>query len=104
MVPITVATRNSSNALTFVLDKKTTTVVVENVSPEDWILVGIWVSHPFVTHSSLWDHQANPGRVGYFRVNYSSSVFEKLFVALKEGQLGERDRLSIQEDASALVS
>ncbi|KAL5489625.1 hypothetical protein EMCRGX_G018741 [Ephydatia muelleri] len=84
MVPITVATRNSSNALTFVLDKKTTSVVVENVSPEDWIL-------------------ANPGRVGYFRVNYSSSVFEKLFVALKEGQLGERDRLSIQEDASALA-
>ena len=49
-------------------------------------------------------HQANPGRVGYFRVNYSTAMFEKLFVALKNGQLGEKDRLAIQEDASALVS
>ena len=58
---------------------------------------------------SVWTNpwylpQVNPGRVGYYRVNYSNAMFEKLFVALKNGQLGERDRLAIQEDASALVS
>ena len=104
MVPITVATPNSNNALTFVLDKKTTTVVIENIAPEDWILVSIGISHLFMAYSPHCYHQVNPGRVGYFRVNYSSAVFEKLFVALKEGRLEERDRLAIQEDASALVS
>ena len=41
VVPITVATSKSDNALTFVLDKRTTSVVVENVCPEDWVLVSV---------------------------------------------------------------
>ena len=39
-VPITIATRKKRNALTFVLEKESDTVVLEGVGPEEWLLVG----------------------------------------------------------------
>ena len=38
-VPITIATSQNPNALTFLLDKPSTTVTLEGVGPNDWILV-----------------------------------------------------------------
>ena len=40
-VPITIATSKKDNALTFVLEKESDTVVLEGVGPEEWILVGV---------------------------------------------------------------
>ena len=38
-VPVTIATSKNPAALKFVLDKGSTTVTVEGVGPDDWILV-----------------------------------------------------------------
>ena len=38
-VPVTIATSKNPAALKFVLDKSSTTVTVEGVGPDDWILV-----------------------------------------------------------------
>ena len=54
-VPITIATRKKRNALTFVLEKESDTVVLEGVGPEEWLLVGavyavcflFWHTHLF---------------------------------------------------------
>ena len=45
----------------------------------------------------------NPGRVGYYRVSYSTDLFSSVLVALKDGALSPMDRLGLQNDAFALV-
>ena len=37
-MPVTIATRNNSTAKKFVLNKRSDTVAVEGVGPDDWIL------------------------------------------------------------------
>ena len=38
-VPVTIATKNSPEAVKFVLDKRSDTVEVEGVGEDDWIMV-----------------------------------------------------------------
>ena len=38
-VPVTIATSKNPAAMKFVLDSRSTTVTVEGVGPDDWILV-----------------------------------------------------------------
>ena len=38
-VPVTIATSKNPEALKFVLDKTSTTITLEGVGPDDWILV-----------------------------------------------------------------
>ncbi|KAL5489416.1 hypothetical protein EMCRGX_G018506 [Ephydatia muelleri] len=83
-VPITIATSKKDNALTFVLEKESDTVVLEGVGPEEWILL-------------------NPNREGYYRANYPQETFGRLLEALKKGELKERDRIPIVEDTMALA-
>ena len=45
--------------------------------------------------------QLNPGRVGFYRVSYSSDLFSPLLPALRD--LPPQDRLGLQNDAFALV-
>ena len=62
-VPVTIATSKNLTALQFVLDKQTTTVTVEGVGPDDWILVCYMyvLTHPHsplhpLTHSHAYVH------------------------------------------------
>ena len=49
-------------------------------------------------------YQVNPGRQGFYRVNYSSDLFSPLLPVLKDGSLSAQDRMGLQSDAFALVS
>ena len=44
-VPITIATSKNPKALTFILDQPSTTVTVEGVGPDDWLLVSTVLVH-----------------------------------------------------------
>ncbi len=45
----------------------------------------------------------NPGRQGFYRVNYTSEMFSTLLPALKDRSLCAQDRLGLQSDTFALV-
>ena len=47
--------------------------------------------------------QVNPERVGFYRVSYSSELFQSLTPALTSHTLSPRDRLGLQNDAFAMV-
>lgn len=83
-VPVTIATSKNPAALKFVLDTSSTTVTVEGVGPDDWILL-------------------NPGRQGFYRVSYSTDLFSPLLPALRDGTLAPQDRLGLLNDAFALA-
>ena len=51
----------------------------------------------------LFIPQVNPGRQGFYRVNYTFDLFSLLLPALKDGSLSAQDRLGLQSDAFALV-
>eukprot|EP00731_Ephydatia_muelleri_P009994 Em0005g580a len=109
-VPITIATSKKDNALTFVLEKESDTVVLEGVGPEEWILVGVAcdLSLPPLVPSPPPlllppPPQLNPNREGDYRVNYPQEIFGRLLEALKKGELKERDHIPIMEDTVALV-
>ena len=42
-VPVTIATSKNPSAVKFVLDKRSETITVEGVGPDDWILVSYFV-------------------------------------------------------------
>ena len=46
-VPVTIATSKNPVALKFVLDSSSTSVTVEGVGPDDWILVSLCRSRPW---------------------------------------------------------
>ena len=48
--------------------------------------------------------QLNPGQVGFYRVQYSSAMFERLLPAIRDNSLPPRDRLGLQSDLFALVN
>ena len=52
---------------------------------------------------AVFSLQLNPGRMGYYRVSYSTDLFSPLLPALKDGSLSAQDRLGLQNDAFALV-
>ena len=48
--------------------------------------------------------QLNPGQVGFYRVQYSSAMLERLLPAIRDNSLPPRDRLGLQSDLFALVN
>ena len=48
--------------------------------------------------------QLNPGEVGFYRVQYSSAMLERLLPAIRDNSLPPRDRLGLQSDLFALVN
>jgi len=46
---------------------------------------------------------ANPGRSGFYRVNYPPELWQGFIPAIRAGELSPRDRLGIQNDAFALA-
>jgi len=81
-IPVTIATSKNRSALTFVLDKPSTTITLEGLGANDWVLL-------------------NPGRVGFYRVSYSTDLFSPLLPVLRD--LPPTDRLGLQNDAFALA-
>ena len=47
--------------------------------------------------------QLNPGQVGFYRVQYSAAMLERLLPAINDNSLPPRDRLGLQSDLAALV-
>lgn len=86
LVPISISTSASpSEPVTKVLmDKPSMEVVVENVSPGDWV-------------------KLNTGSVGVYRVQYTSDMLDPLIPAIKEQTLPPRDRLGLENDLFALA-
>uniref|UniRef100_A0A336LHN3 Aminopeptidase n=1 Tax=Culicoides sonorensis TaxID=179676 RepID=A0A336LHN3_CULSO len=86
MIPISVATPKNSNALTFVFDKETTEVTIEDVSENDWIKI-------------------NPGTVGFYRTQYLPEMLEAFVKheAIQKRILPPLDRLGLMDDLFALI-
>ncbi|XP_070499206.1 puromycin-sensitive aminopeptidase [Chironomus tepperi] len=84
MIPISISTPKSENALTTVLDKKEMEVFIENVTENDWIKI-------------------NPGTIGFYRTQYPSDMLEKFIPAIKNMSLSPLDRLGLHDDLFALV-
>jgi puromycin-sensitive aminopeptidase len=83
-VPIVIATKGNPQAASLVLTEQSTTVTLEGVGEGDWVLV-------------------NPEREGFYRVSYSSELFQSLTPALTSHTLSPRDRLGLQNDAFAMA-
>jgi puromycin-sensitive aminopeptidase len=84
MIPITIATKKSSNAFTTVLDQKEMEVFIEGVTDKDWIKV-------------------NPGTIGFYRTQYPTEMLERFVPAIKDLSLPPLDRLGLHDDLFALV-
>lgn len=84
MIPISISTPKSSNALTTVLDKKEMEILVENVSANDWLKI-------------------NPGTIGFFRTQYLPEMLEKFIPIINDLSLPALDRLGLHDDLFALV-
>ncbi|XP_017028738.1 puromycin-sensitive aminopeptidase isoform X2 [Drosophila kikkawai] len=85
-VPISVSTSKNPTGIakTFLLDKPSMEVVLENVEENDWIKI-------------------NPGTVGYYRTRYSSDMLEQLMPAVARMELPPLDRLGLIDDMFAMV-
>lgn len=86
VIPISVSTSRNPNqiAKTFLLEKESMEIVLDNVSSDDWIKI-------------------NPGTVGYYRTRYSKEMLEKLMPAVESMQLPPLDRLGLIDDMFAMV-
>ncbi|KAH8375652.1 hypothetical protein KR200_004180 [Drosophila serrata] len=85
-VPISVSTSKNPTGIakTFLLDKPSMEVILENVEESDWIKI-------------------NPGTVGYYRTRYSSKMLEQLMPAVERMELPPLDRLGLIDDMFAMV-
>lgn len=84
MIPLTISTKKSSNALTTVMDRKEMEIFIENVTESDWIKI-------------------NPGTIGFYRTQYPPDMLEKFIPAIKDLTLSPLDRLGLHDDLFALV-
>ncbi|MEQ2268917.1 hypothetical protein XENORESO_018579 [Xenotaenia resolanae] len=86
MVPISICTSEDPKCskLKILLDKAETTVTLSGVGPDQWIKI-------------------NPGTVGFYRIQYSSSMLESLLPGIRDLSLQPVDRLGLQNDLFSLV-
>ncbi|KAH8302053.1 hypothetical protein KR044_002268 [Drosophila immigrans] len=86
VIPISVSTARNPNqiAKTFLLDKASMEVVLDDVSADDWIKI-------------------NPGTVGYYRTRYSHEMLQQLLPAVENMALPPLDRLGLIDDMFAMV-
>lgn len=84
MIPISISTPKSKNALTTVLDSKEMEVFIENVTEKDWIKI-------------------NPGTIGFYRTQYPPEMLHKFIFAINDLSLSPLDRLGLHDDLFALV-
>uniref|UniRef100_A0A8C6LZL3 Puromycin-sensitive aminopeptidase n=1 Tax=Nothobranchius furzeri TaxID=105023 RepID=A0A8C6LZL3_NOTFU len=86
MVPISICTSNDPTCtkLKLLLEKPETSVTVRGVGPDQWIKV-------------------NPGTVGFYRIQYSSSMLKNVLPGIRDLSLQPVDRLGLQNDLFSLL-
>jgi puromycin-sensitive aminopeptidase len=86
MVPVSISSASSPDKSIhkFLMDKRETTITLDNVKPDDWI-------------------KLNTGGIGFYRTQYSSDMLDALLPAIKTQALPPRDRLALQNDLFALA-
>ncbi|XP_063740156.1 puromycin-sensitive aminopeptidase isoform X2 [Eleginops maclovinus] len=85
MVPISICTSEDPKCskLKVLLDRPETTITLNGVPPDQWIKI-------------------NPGTVGFYRIQYSSSMLESLLPGVRDLSLQPVDRLGLQNDLFSL--
>uniref|UniRef100_A0A665U0B7 Aminopeptidase n=1 Tax=Echeneis naucrates TaxID=173247 RepID=A0A665U0B7_ECHNA len=85
MVPISICTSVDPKCtkLNVLLDRPETTITVSGVGPDQWVKI-------------------NPGTVGFYRIQYSSSMLESLLPGVRDLSLQPVDRLGLQNDLFSL--
>uniref|UniRef100_A0AAX7VKL7 Aminopeptidase n=1 Tax=Astatotilapia calliptera TaxID=8154 RepID=A0AAX7VKL7_ASTCA len=85
MVPISICTSEDPKCtkLKVLLDRQETTITLNSVGPDQWIKI-------------------NPGTVGFYRIQYSSSMLESLLPGIRDLSLQPVDRLGLQNDLFSL--
>uniref|UniRef100_A0A8C9TEL4 Aminopeptidase n=1 Tax=Scleropages formosus TaxID=113540 RepID=A0A8C9TEL4_SCLFO len=85
MVPISICTSEdpSRPKLTMLLDSPETTVTISNLGPSQWVKI-------------------NPGTVGFYRIQYSSTMLDSLLPGIRDLTLPPVDRLGLQNDLFSL--
>lgn len=86
MIPVSIATPKKKDSLTFVFDKETTDVTIDDVSEDDWIKI-------------------NPGTVGFYRTQYLPEMLEAFVKreVIQKRVLPPLDRLGLLDDLCALI-
>uniref|UniRef100_A0A8C6TYS3 Puromycin-sensitive aminopeptidase n=1 Tax=Neogobius melanostomus TaxID=47308 RepID=A0A8C6TYS3_9GOBI len=86
MVPISICSSEdpTCSKLKVLLDRPETSITVSGVRPDQWIKV-------------------NPGTVGFYRIQYSSSMLESLLPGIRDLSLQPVDRLGLQNDLFSLA-
>lgn len=86
LVPITISTAKDPSKIekSFILDTKSTEVIIDNLSSEKWV-------------------KLNPGTVSYYRTRYTSDMLMQFVPSVKDMTLPPLDRLGLIDDAFALV-
>ncbi|XP_062304788.1 puromycin-sensitive aminopeptidase isoform X5 [Osmerus eperlanus] len=85
MVPISICTSEdpSCTKLEVLLEIPETTITIHNIQPDQWVKI-------------------NPGTVGFYRIQYSSSMLESLLPGIRDLTLLPVDRLGLQNDLFSL--
>uniref|UniRef100_A0A674P9K5 Aminopeptidase n=1 Tax=Takifugu rubripes TaxID=31033 RepID=A0A674P9K5_TAKRU len=85
MVPISICTSDDPTCtkLKVLLDRPEMTITLNSVSPEQWVKI-------------------NPGTVGFYRIQYSSSMLQSLLPGVRDLSLQPVDRLGLQNDLFSL--
>nr|XP_023015706.1 puromycin-sensitive aminopeptidase-like [Leptinotarsa decemlineata] len=86
MIPLSISTSKnpSKEAKTIVLKTPSAEIFVPGVEPSDWI-------------------KLNPGTIGFYRSQYTSSMLEKFIPAIQNRSLPPLDRLGLSDDLFAMV-
>ncbi|XP_030076716.1 puromycin-sensitive aminopeptidase isoform X1 [Microcaecilia unicolor] len=86
MVPISICTSEDPTCakVKALMDKPEITVVLKGTKPEHWV-------------------KLNPGTVGFYRTQYSSSMLESLLPGIRDLTLQPVDRLGLQNDLFSLA-
>jgi len=84
LVPISIISQNNPKPVKVLLENRSEEVVLENVEPNEWI-------------------KLNPGMKSFYRVHYSSELFEQFQPSIVDKSLTSIDRLNLQNDLFAQV-
>uniref|UniRef100_A0A8C2WQG2 Aminopeptidase n=1 Tax=Cyclopterus lumpus TaxID=8103 RepID=A0A8C2WQG2_CYCLU len=85
MVPVSICTSEDPKCtkLKVLLDRPETSITVSGVAPDQWVKV-------------------NPGTVGFYRIQYSTAMLERLLPGVRDLSLQPVDRLGLQNDLFSL--
>ncbi|XP_055532156.1 puromycin-sensitive aminopeptidase [Wyeomyia smithii] len=84
MIPIMVSTPTAAHAHTFIMDKETVEVTIDDVQPNQWI-------------------KLNPASIGYFRTQYTTQMLDQFLPEISNNKMHALDRLGLLNDLFALV-